>query len=65
MPITFLREDGVLITRGAGRVRGRHEKEATFSPFHPHYFQDRTYGFIIEDYTPIGQQRIKVTYLPR
>jgi CxxC motif-containing protein (DUF1111 family) len=63
-PITFLRDDGVLITRGAGRVRQRHELEGTYNPFGPHYFEDRTYGFLIEDYTPKGESRIRVTYLP-
>jgi CxxC motif-containing protein (DUF1111 family) len=64
LPITFLRDDGVLITRGAGRVRQRHELEGTYGPFGPHYFEFRTYGFIIEDYTARGESRLKVTYLP-
>ncbi|HKP58987.1 MAG TPA: di-heme oxidoredictase family protein, partial [Polyangiales bacterium] len=63
-PISFMRDDGVLITRGAGRVRGRHELEGTYSPFGPLYFEDRTYGFLIEDYTPRGESRLRVTYLP-
>jgi CxxC motif-containing protein (DUF1111 family) len=63
-PIVFKRSDGVLITRGAGRVRGRHEKQGSFGPFLDNYFDDRTYGFIIEDYTPLGQKQIRVTYLP-
>ncbi len=58
------RADGVIVTRGAGRVRGRHEKEGTFASFEPHYFEDRTYGFIIEDFTPTGQNLIRTTYLP-
>jgi CxxC motif-containing protein (DUF1111 family) len=64
LPISFERADGVLVTRGAGRVRQRHELEGTYSPFGPHYFEDRTYGFIVEDYTPTGESRIVVTYLP-
>jgi CxxC motif-containing protein (DUF1111 family)/cytochrome c553 len=64
VPVTFVREDGVLITRGAGRVRGRHELEGTYNPFGPLYFEDRTYGFVIEDYTPRGESRVRVTYLP-
>jgi CxxC motif-containing protein (DUF1111 family) len=63
-PVSFMRDDGVLITRGAGRVRGRHELEGTYAPFGPLYFEDRTYGFIIEDYTPRGESRVRVTYLP-
>lgn len=63
-PVVSVRPDGVIVTRGAGRVRGRHEKEGTFASFEPHYFEDRTYGFIIEDFTPTGQNLIRTTYLP-
>jgi CxxC motif-containing protein (DUF1111 family)/cytochrome c553 len=63
-PITYKRDDGVLITRGAGRVRGRHEKEGSFGQFLVHYFQDRSFGFTIEDFTVAGTQRIRTTYLP-
>ncbi len=64
-PIVFTRStDGVLITRGAGRVRGRHEKQGSFAPFLDNYFDNRTYGFIIEDWTPLGMQQIRATYLP-
>ena len=64
LPITFRRDDGVLVTRGAGRVRQRHELEETYGPFGPHYFEHRTFGFIIEDFTPNGESRVRVTYLP-
>jgi CxxC motif-containing protein (DUF1111 family) len=63
-PIVYKRDDGALITRGAGRVRGRHEKEGSFGQFLAHYFEDRSYGFTVEDFTPMGQKRIRVTYLP-
>src|SRR5580658_1639491 len=64
-PIIFTRStDNVLITRGAGRVRGRHEKQLSFAPFLENYFDNRTYGFIIEDWTPVGMQQIRLTYLP-
>jgi CxxC motif-containing protein (DUF1111 family) len=64
-PVVYTRaSDGVLITRGAGRVRGRHEKQGSFAPFLDNYFDDRTYGFIIEDWTPLGMQQIRLTYLP-
>jgi CxxC motif-containing protein (DUF1111 family) len=64
-PIVFTRStDNVLITRGAGRVRGRHEKQESFAPFLDNYFDNRTYGFIIEDWTPTGKQQIRATYLP-
>jgi CxxC motif-containing protein (DUF1111 family)/cytochrome c553 len=64
-PVVFTRStDGALITRGAGRVRGRHEKQLSFGPFLENYFDNRTYGFIIEDWTPLGMKQIQVTYLP-
>ena len=63
-PIVSKRADGVIVTRGAGRVRGRHEKEGSFGPFLENYFDNRSYGFIVEDFTPTGVKRIRVTYLP-
>jgi CxxC motif-containing protein (DUF1111 family) len=63
-PIVTKRADGSIVTRGAGRVRGRHEKEGTFATYGPHYFEDRSYGFIVEDFTPTGKKEIRVTYLP-
>ncbi len=64
LPITFKRADGALVTRGAGRVRGRHELEGTYNPYGAHYFEDRSYGFLIEDFTPKGESRVRVSYLP-
>ncbi len=67
-PIVFTRDDGALITRGAGRVRGRHEGPLdTNQPFQEwvtDYFMDRTYGWIVEDYTVIGESRIRASYIP-
>jgi CxxC motif-containing protein (DUF1111 family) len=67
-PIVFERDDGVLITRGAGRVRGRHEgpldTNQPFMEFVADYFLSRTYGFIVEDFTVLGRSEIRVTYLP-
>jgi CxxC motif-containing protein (DUF1111 family) len=63
-PVVIKRDDGAIVTRGAGRVRGRHEKEGSFGPFLADYFENRTYGFIVEDFTPTGAKRIRVTYLP-
>jgi len=62
--VVIKREDGVLVTRGAGRVRGRHEKEGSFGTYGPHYFENRSYGFIVEDFNPTGVKRIRVTYMP-
>jgi CxxC motif-containing protein (DUF1111 family) len=66
--IVFKRDDGVLVTRGAGRVRGRHEgpldTNQPFMEFGPDYFVARTYGWIVEDFTPLGESKIRVTYLP-
>jgi CxxC motif-containing protein (DUF1111 family) len=67
-PSVFEREDGVLVTRGAGRVRGRHEgpldTNEPFMEFVEDYFASRTYGWIVEDFTPLGESRVLVTYLP-
>jgi CxxC motif-containing protein (DUF1111 family) len=63
-PIVERREDGTIVTRGAGRVRGRHELEGTYSPFGPLYFENRSYGFVIEDSVAAGGGEIRFTYLP-
>jgi CxxC motif-containing protein (DUF1111 family) len=63
-PIVFTRPDGVIVTRGAGRFRGRHEKEGSFGLYIENTFLDPGFGFTLEDFTPLGQQRIRVTYLP-
>jgi CxxC motif-containing protein (DUF1111 family) len=67
-PIIFTRDDGVLITRGAGRVRGRHEgpqdTNQPFMEFVTDYFVNRTYGWIVEDHTTAGQSEISAYYLP-
>jgi CxxC motif-containing protein (DUF1111 family) len=68
LPIVFKSDDGVLVTRGAGRVRGRHEgpldTNQPFMEFVTNYFTSRTYGWIVEDFTVKGESRIRVTYLP-
>jgi CxxC motif-containing protein (DUF1111 family) len=63
-PIVERRADGTIVTRGAGRVRGRHELEGTYSPFGPLYFENRSYGFTIEDSVAAGGGEIRFTYLP-
>jgi CxxC motif-containing protein (DUF1111 family)/cytochrome c553 len=63
-PIVFTRDDGAIVTRGAGRVRGRHEKEGSFGQFLENYFDNRTYGFVNEDFTNTMTKHIKTTYEP-
>jgi CxxC motif-containing protein (DUF1111 family) len=53
-----------IIFRGAGRVRFRHEMEDTFAIFHDHYFEDRTFEYILDDSIPAGGTTITVTFLP-
>jgi len=53
-----------LMFRGAGRVRFRHEMEDTFAIYHDHYFEDRTFSYILDDSIPAGGTTITVTFLP-
>jgi CxxC motif-containing protein (DUF1111 family) len=53
-----------IIFRGSGRVRFRHEMEVTYEIFHDHYFEDRTFGYILDDTLPSGGTTIGITYLP-
>jgi len=62
--IHYERDDGVIVTRGAGRVRGRHELEGTFSEYGPLYFENRTYAFTIEDSVANSGGTIKIIYEP-
>jgi CxxC motif-containing protein (DUF1111 family) len=61
-PIVTIDDTGVIITRGAGRVRGRHETEKTFSLFLPLYFENRSYVFTIEDSVAAGGGTVKFNY---
>src|SRR5450432_1962047 len=63
-PIVFTRDDGAIVTRAAGRVRGRHEKEGSFGQFLENYFDNRTYGFVTEDFTNTATKHIATTYEP-
>jgi len=63
-PIVEARADGVLVTRGSGRVRGRHELEGSFSEYGARYFENRSFAFIVEDGVAAGEDWIRVTYLP-
>ena len=53
-----------IIFRGAGRVRFRHEMEDTYEIYHDHYFEGRTFGYILDDSSPAGGKTITVTFLP-
>ena len=59
-PVVETRDDGVVITRAAGRVRPRHELEGTYNVFGERYFENRSYGFTIEDHVAAGESRIEV-----
>ncbi len=56
--------DQIIRTISSGRVRQRHESNGTFGGFGDHYFENRSFEFVIEDYTPTGEKRIVVTLKP-
>jgi CxxC motif-containing protein (DUF1111 family) len=61
-PVVSVDGSGLITTRGAGRVRGRHELEAQFSVYLPLYFENRTYAFSIEDAVAAGGSTVTFTY---
>ena len=63
-PIVTKDANGHLIYRGAGRVRFRHEMEPEYSTYHGHYFEGRTFGYIIDDAVAAGGSTLTVTFLP-
>jgi CxxC motif-containing protein (DUF1111 family) len=65
MPVSYIDATTKhLMFRGAGRVRFRHEMEDTFAIYHDHYFEDRTFSYILDDSIPMGGTTITVTFLP-
>jgi CxxC motif-containing protein (DUF1111 family) len=60
--IVTVDDKGVITTRGAGRVRGRHEIEKTFSLFLPLYFENRSYVFSVQDSVAAGGTTVKFDY---
>ena len=67
-PVTaFTRDDGVIVTRIADRGRDRHAKDSGvqdhYDHYLAHYWQYRTMRIQLEDYVPLGQSRIKVTWI--
>ena len=63
-PIVKKDANGHLIFRGAGRVRFRHEMEPEFATYHGHYFEGRTFGYVIDDAVAAGGDTLTVTFLP-
>ncbi|HEY2729970.1 MAG TPA: di-heme oxidoredictase family protein [Polyangia bacterium] len=64
MPVSYVDATSKhLIFRGAGRVRFRHEMEDSFAIYHDHYFEDRTFSYVLDDSIPAGGSTITVTFL--
>ena len=67
-PITsFVRSDGVVVTRIGDRGRDRHAKDITTSDHYDHYlahyWEYRTARVQFEDYVPKGQSLIRATFI--
>ena len=64
-PITsFVRNDGVVVTRIGDRGRDRHAKDITTSDHYlAHYWEYRTARVQFEDYVPKGQSLIRATFI--
>jgi CxxC motif-containing protein (DUF1111 family)/predicted lipoprotein with Yx(FWY)xxD motif len=64
---SFVRDDGVIVTRLADRGRDRHAKDSGFQDHYDHYlahyWQFRTMRIQLEDYVPLGQSKIAVTWI--
>ena len=64
---SFVRDDGVVVTRIADRGRDRHAKDSGiqdhYDHYLAHYWQFRTMRMQLEDYVPNGQSLIKVTWI--
>ena len=64
-PVSKKDANGHIIFRGAGRVRFRHEMEDTFAIYHDHYFEGRTFGYTLDDSSPLGgKPTITVNFYP-
>ena len=64
---SFTRGDGVVVTRLADRGRDRHAKDSGvqehYDHYLAHYWQFRTMRIQLEDYVPLGQSKIAVTWI--
>lgn len=67
-PVTsFVRNDGVVVTRIGDRGRDRHAKDITpsdhYDHYLAHYWEYRTARIQFEDYVPKGQSLIRATFI--
>ena len=64
---SFVRDDGVVVTRIADRGRDRHAKDSGFLDHYDHYlahyWEYRTMRIQLEDYVPTGQSKISATWI--
>ncbi len=64
---SFVRDDGVVVTRFGDRGRDRHAKDITLSDHYDHYlahyWEYRTVRVQLEDYVPMGQSLIHATFI--
>ena len=64
---SFVRSDGVVVTRIGDRGRDRHAKDITNSDHYDHYlahyWQYRTARIQLEDFVPNGESRIRATFI--
>jgi CxxC motif-containing protein (DUF1111 family) len=63
-PIVTKRDDGAIVTTGAGRLHIRHEMDSYYGPYLPNYWDQQSYGFVVEDFTTTATPHIRTTYLP-
>ena len=64
---SFVRDDGVIVTRIGDRGRDRHAKDSAvndhYDHYLAHYWEYRTARIQLEDYVPTGQSRIRATFI--
>jgi CxxC motif-containing protein (DUF1111 family)/predicted lipoprotein with Yx(FWY)xxD motif len=64
---SYIREDGVVVTRFGDRGRDRHAKDITnqdhYDHYLAHYWEYRTARVQLEDHVPNGESRIKATFI--
>lgn len=63
-PIVARGADGTITTTAAGRVRPRHEREDRHMAYEPHYFENRSYRFVVEDRVAAGKSELVISYYP-